>query len=62
MRTLDETFERARSLKPVRVLIAVGTFPFLAIGFVLGVLVRAVWFVAAFCWAAAVVGFRKGRG
>jgi hypothetical protein len=45
----------ALAIDPVRVLLAVLAFPFV----VLGVLLRVVWLVPAFCIAAGRVGWRR---
>jgi hypothetical protein len=58
---LDSVHAEARELRPLRVLLTVlAAIPF-AIGFLIALIVRAVWVVIAWCWSAAVVGFRAGK-
>lgn len=62
MRELTERIAaKAKSYKPSRAAGTLIALPFIAVGWLVG----AVWFVAAWAWAAVVVGFteaaRKGR-
>lgn len=58
---LDQVHAEARELRPLRVLLSiVAAIPFL-IGLIVGSIVRALWVVFAWAWAACVVGFKAGR-
>lgn len=60
-RTADQVRAEARELDPAKVLLTVlFVLPF-ALGWLVGVAVRAVWTVFAWTWTAVVVGFRTAR-
>lgn len=52
----------ARDLKPHLVALAVVTAVLFALGWLVGLVFRAVWLLLAWAIAAAKVGFRTGRG
>ena len=62
MKIVEEITEHYRRLEPRRFVLGLLALPFLAIGWIGGLIVRAVWFVGAWAWAALIVGFRKGKG
>lgn len=62
VRLLDRIEDRARSLKPARAVLGIVALPLYALGWLVGIIVRAVWWVLAWAWSAAVVGWREGRG
>jgi hypothetical protein len=58
----EQVRAEARDVDPVRVLLTVlAVVPFV-LGWVAGALVRVVWALLAWSWAAAVVGWRMARG
>lgn len=62
MKLFDRIEERARTLKPSRAVLGIVALPLYAVGWFVGIVVRAVWFVLAWAWTATVVGFRTGNG
>lgn len=54
--------EYAQNLEPRRAVIGAFTLPFWVVGFVVGVIVRGLWLVGAYIWAAAAVGYTTARG
>lgn len=52
---MREIRREALNVDPVRALLAILAFPFVLLGLVL----RVVWMVPAFCYASAVYGWRK---
>lgn len=59
---LDRIDGDARDLQPHRVALTIVSAVFFALGWVVGVVFRAVWLVVAWMWAAAVVGFKIATG
>ena len=58
---LDQVHAHARELRPLRVLLTILAFPFFALGWIVRTVFGAIWFVAAWCWAAIVVGWTAGK-
>lgn len=58
---IDNVHAQARELRPLRVLLTVLAFPFFVLGWGIRVVVGAVWFVLAWCWAAVVVGWQAAK-
>jgi nitrate reductase NapE component len=54
---IDEVADAAANIRFARVAVAILTFPFLAVGFVVGV----VWMMIRFALVAVRVGFRRAR-
>jgi hypothetical protein len=59
---LDRVDGDARDLKPHRVVLTIISAVFIALGWFVGMVFRAVWLVIAWMWAAAVVGFKIATG
>lgn len=60
-RLISEVDAEARTLKPGAAALTVVVAPFFALGWLVGLVARAAWFVVAFAWTASVVGFRTAR-
>lgn len=61
MGLVDQIVTRARGYSPRRAIIATVTLPLWAVGYVLGVVVRALWTVGTLIVAAAGAGYDTGR-
>lgn len=59
---LEQVEADARELRPHLVVLTAVAAILFAIGWLIGMLVRAVWLVVAWSIAAAKVGFKSGRG
>lgn len=59
---LERIETEARTLQPARVALTVVSTPFFVLGWLIGHAWRAVWFVVAWVWTAALVGWRTARG
>ncbi|MGQ0669338.1 MAG: hypothetical protein ACT4PO_06660 [Actinomycetota bacterium] len=61
MTLLDRIEEKARTLQPRRLALSVVAFPLYGLGWLLGTIVRGIWWAGAWAWSALAVGFKDGR-
>jgi len=59
---IEQVDADARALRPHLVFLTIITALLFAVGWLIGLVFRAVWMLFAWAWAAAVVGFTAGRG
>lgn len=61
-RTRAERIEiHAATLEPRRAIGWVATLPFYVVGWVVGLILRGLWWLTSWAWSALVIGFREGR-
>lgn len=60
-RTADQIRAESRQLDPVKVLLTLAMVLPFVLGWLAGMVVRALWTAVAWTWTAAVVGFRAAR-
>lgn len=61
MGLFDKVVDEARGHTPLRLLLTVLAVPFFVAGWLVGLIVRAVGFVAVWAWAACKAGFSDAR-
>ena len=54
---VDRLDDYASNLEPRRALIATVALPLWLVGFIIGIIFRALWLIVAYLWSAAAVGF-----